>query len=204
MAGRALSSRSLCYRHHDRTSAGTHQSGQGTAWRVHLSATRPLFPGAHGELPLNVEGIGDVYLPFVGRRTSAIDLLSTKVPQNLSPSRTAAAITHPAQSRTRGPHLLRGLRVWRHQFQVILLQEQTDDHTHLMQRQVHAGAFVQAAAEPDEGKRVLTVFDASRGKAPWIIARWLLEHFRQLVGELGAEGSQPALGHTVPAKLIRF
>ena len=32
-----------------------------TAWRVHLSATRPLFSRAHGELPLNVEGMQTLF-----------------------------------------------------------------------------------------------------------------------------------------------
>jgi hypothetical protein len=139
-----------------------------------------------------------------GDGMSAMALRATRVQQHVSPSRTAAAIAHPAQGWTRGPHLLCGLRVWRHQLQIILLQEQTDDHTHLIQRQVHAGAFVHTAAEPDEGKRVLTVFGASWGKALWIIAHRLPEHLRQLVGEGWTEGSQPALGHAVPSRLIRF
>jgi hypothetical protein len=122
----------------------------------------------------------------------------------LSPSRATVAIAHPAQGRTRGPHLLRGLRVWRHQLQVILLQEETDDHTHLMQRQMHASAFMHATAEPDQGKRVLTIFGTSGGKAQRIIARRLLEPLRQLVGEGWAEGSQPAPGHAVPSKLIGY
>ena len=33
------------------------------------------------------------------------------------------------------------------------------------QRQVHAGAFVYAATEPNEGKRVLTIFSASWGQS---------------------------------------
>ncbi|SRR6266508_3768055 len=73
-----------------------------------------------------------------------------------------------------------------------------------MQRQVHASAFVHAATEPDQGKRVLTVFGASGGKAQRVIARWLPEHLRQLVEEGWAEGGQPALGHAVPSKLIGY
>jgi hypothetical protein len=68
------------------------------------------------------------------------------------------------------------LRIWSDKFQVVLLQEQADDDGLLRECKLHSSAFVQAAAEPDEGKPVLAVFGAPRRKAQGVIGRWLPEH----------------------------
>jgi len=50
------------------------------------------------------------------------------------------------------------LRIGCEQFQVVLLQDKTDDHGHFVGGEVYPQAFVHPAAKADEGKAVLAIF----------------------------------------------
>ena len=90
----------------------------------------------------------------------------------------APLIANPARGRAGGTHLLQsGLWLGREQFQVVVLQYQTDDHGHFMGGEVHPHAFVHAAAKTHEGKAVLPILRTIWGKAPWIIVRGFVKDF---------------------------
>jgi len=110
---------------------------------------------------------------------------------------------NPAWGRAGGTHLLQsGLRLRREQFQVVVLQEQTDNHGHFVGSEVYAQAFVHPAAKADEGKAVLAIFRPLWRKAPGIIVRGLVKDRGEPMRQMRRDEGQPTRRHLVASYLI--